>query len=521
MNRFHRRPQLAFLIVFTFLAIPPVGAVAATTGGPSLVFDPSAFTFKSLAVDGTTVTFRAYENIVCVKNPVDTRYETINIYIPTQYFEGKSVGSYNADTAPIFLPNSVGGYMPGPAGGPGMGRDGGANAALVALARGYVVAEPGARGRTNVDANGTYTGKAPAAIVDLKAAVRYLRFNDKVMPGNAEKIVSNGTSAGGALSALLGASGDNADYEPYLKALGAADTRDDIYAVSAYCPITNLDNADAAYEWLFNGINTYAQMSFQAPPSGADAAGMPVDAGTPPADGTADQGGPNGAGATQASLTPDQVMLSSLLKARFPAYLNSLGLKKSDGSALTVDANGNGSFRDYVKSFVIASAQKALKAGKDLTSLPWITIKSGVVKDINFDSYVAYATRMKTPPAFDAVDLSNPENQLFGTATTNALHFTQFGMDHTTNGGSLANSSIVKMMNAMNYIGTKGTTTAKYWRIRHGTADRDTSLAIPVMLATKLSNNGAAVDFAMPWAQPHSGDYDLDELFAWIAQVCK
>ena len=52
---------------------------------------------------------------------------------------------------------------------------------LVALSKGYVVASPGARGRTEL------TGKAPAAIVDLKAAVRYLKANDKVMPGDAEK----------------------------------------------------------------------------------------------------------------------------------------------------------------------------------------------------------------------------------------------------------------------------------------------------------------------------------------------
>jgi hypothetical protein len=62
---------------------------------------------------------------------------------------------------------------------------------------------------------------------------------------------------------------------------------------------------------------------------------------------------------------------------------------------------------------------------------------------------------------------------------------------------------------------------AKHWRIRDGTADRDTSLAIPIILATKLANSGCKVDFALPWARPHSGDYDLDELFAWMAQVCR
>ena len=128
------------------------------------------------------------------------------------------------------------------------------NAMLVALSKGYVVVSPGARGRTQKQ------GKAPAAIVDLKVAVRYLRFNDARMPGDAEKIISNGTSAGGALSVLLGASGNSADYEPYLKALGAADARDDIFAVSAYCPISILERADAAYEWQFNGVNDYQKI---------------------------------------------------------------------------------------------------------------------------------------------------------------------------------------------------------------------------------------------------------------------
>ena len=58
---------------------------------------------------------RAYENIVYVKNPVDVNYQTINIYIPEEYFKGQSIGKYNEKTAPLFFPNSVGGYMPGAA----------------------------------------------------------------------------------------------------------------------------------------------------------------------------------------------------------------------------------------------------------------------------------------------------------------------------------------------------------------------------------------------------------------------
>ena len=227
----------------------------------SINFDNNNYTVKTLTVNGQTIKYRAFEKIVYVKNPIDTKYEVMNFYVPEAYYEGKSIGTYNKDNAPIFFSNMVGGYMPAEPGTPGTDRSGlNPNAEFVALSKGYVVAEPGARGRTTQDANGKYTGKAPADIVDLKAAVRYLHFNDSVMPGDANKIISNGTSAGGALSALIGGSGNNTDYEPYLKEIGAANGKDDIFAVSAYCPITNLDHADMAYEWMFNGINNYKKL---------------------------------------------------------------------------------------------------------------------------------------------------------------------------------------------------------------------------------------------------------------------
>ena len=92
-------------------------------------------------------------------------------------------------------------------------------------------------------------GRAPALIVDMKAVIRYLRHNRDVIPGDVEKIITSGTSAGGALSALTGATGNCEDYEPFFKAICAADERDDIFAANCYCPIHNLDNADTAYEW--------------------------------------------------------------------------------------------------------------------------------------------------------------------------------------------------------------------------------------------------------------------------------
>ena len=80
-------------------------------------------------------------------------------------------------------------------------------------------------------------------MVDYKAAVRYLHFFADELPGDASKIITNGTSAGGALSSLMGSTGNHPDYEPYLQALGAADAGDNVFAASCYCPITNLEHA--------------------------------------------------------------------------------------------------------------------------------------------------------------------------------------------------------------------------------------------------------------------------------------
>lgn len=505
------------------LSVSLVPATDMTTKAYSLVFDPEAYTVQSATFDGKTFTYRAYEGIVYAQYPVDSKYESLNFYARTEFYDGKPVGGYSSDTAPIWFPNTIGGYMPGAADKPGAGRDGNPNSLVQALARGLVVATPGARGRSLKDSKGNYYGKAPAVIIDLKAAVRYLRFNDKLMPGNAERIVSNGTSAGGAVSALLGAAGNNADFAPYLKAIGAADARDDIFAVSAYCPITNLDNADAAYEWLLGGITqTKALPAIPMP-----APGMPAEGAAPGGDMAESAPVPGGAnpwGAPDSSsgvLSAAQMKLSAQLAAQFPAYLNRLKLKATDGRALLLDTKGSGSFKDYLKSLAIASAQVALESGTDFFPYPWVTIQNGVVMDLDWGQFIAFMGRKKSVPAFDGLEARSGENNLFGTEHDDNLHFTSFGAAHTAVKAGIADPKIVRMMNPMQYIGTRGTTTSAFWRIRHGTVDSDTSIAIPAILAVWLSNRGYSVDFALRWNVPHSGDYDLSENFDWIESISK
>ncbi len=111
------------------------------------------------------------------------------------------------------------------------------------------------------------------------------------------------------------------------------------------------------------------------------------------------------------------------------------------------------------------------------------------------------------------------KNQEFDDETKDKKHFTQYALKNSIVQGTMADSQIVRMMNPMYYIGKENVATSKHWRIRHGSKDKDTGLAVSVILTTLLENHGYTVDFALPWDKPHSGDYDLEELFAWIKQV--
>ncbi len=482
-------------------------AAAAATGCTStslkrspdpLLLDPSRYTPQTVEVNGQTLRVRAFENLPVVARPVEPQYQALNLYVPEAYFTGGRIGRFDARTAPIFLPNAVGGYMPAKPGtlnnamsGP-PGQVPGANASAVALSLGHVVAAPGARGRTLRAADGRWTGKAPAAIVDLKAAVRWLRHNADRLPGNVERIISNGTSAGGALSALLGASGNHPDYEADLRALGAAPGRDDIHAVSAYCPITNLARADEAYEWQFDGLREYRNVSM----SMLDFRVQRQE--------------------VVAQLTDAQLALSAEMRANFAAYVNSLKLQAADGAPLMLQADGRGSLRDHVAALLLASAQRALAAGQDVTAAPWLQMQGGQVIAVDFSAYARAVGRMKAQPAFDGFALETGENQLFGDSANDKRHFTAWSSRHSqVPGATMAEVATVKAMDAMQQLMDPRSTVAPHWRIRHGAADRDTSLAIPALLAAAARRRGGSVDLALPWARPHSGDYNLDELFAW------
>ncbi|MCZ9347612.1 hypothetical protein NGM37_58995, partial [Streptomyces sp. TRM76130] len=346
-TRLLRGVALAGSLALAAVAVPTSVAAAAPAAGrgqavdpqdSALDFDSADYTTISVTVDGSPMNVRWYKGVCYVANPVaaaaqqpggpgggttitDTAcgYQSMNVFVPESAFGDQRAPIYfavnNSGWKASYLRASVTA---------GTSYTSSTSNVGAALKAGYVFVDVANRSRGLVGADGSSPGKAPAAVVDAKAAVRYLRLNDAAMPGSAERIVINGTSGGGALVSILGASGNSAEYDPYLAEIGAAGIdakgrstlRDDVFAVNAYCPITDLGNADIAYEWLYNVL------------------------------GTRD--------ATGSNPSPEA---SAEIAAQFAAYEKSLGLRNPDGSRLTAE-----SVLATIEEEVVRSAETYLEA---------------------------------------------------------------------------------------------------------------------------------------------------------------
>jgi acetyl esterase/lipase len=485
----------------------------------TLDFDESRFTVETVTEDNITVVYRAFENISYVENPVDEETQKLSIYVPEAFYQGQKAGRYDDGSAPIVIPNTVGGYMPGFQERPGIDHKGLINIAFYALHHGCVVVSPGIRGRGSKDAAGNYAGCAPACVVDLKAVIRYLRHNRNKLPGDTDHIITSGTSAGGALSALAGVTGNHPDYEPYLEELGAARERDDIFAASCYCPITDLEHADMAYEWEFRNETEYHGIDVRFPAGGGRPARIPFTA----------------------QMTEEEKKWSEQLAASYPAYIRQTALVDEEGRSLTLDADGSGTFRDFIIRMIEKSAEEEIAFHKasariDRTvppeernkvkrtepeELPFLDIdQEGRVKLRDFGAFTAFRTRMKPAPAFDSPSLQAPENELFGSQNDPKRHFTAFSHARSKVSGQMADEGQIRRMNPLAYISDDKAVKAPHFRIRHGAADRDTSLAVSAVLALKLKEAGLDADFFYPWGITHAGDYDLEDWFAWLDAIC-
>ena len=602
-------------IATSIAALSAAGLMTACGGGDAadagaydsqLVFDKAKYTTITVTLDGVSTPVRWYREVCYVGKPmklaptqsagaVDNQacgYQNMNIFV-------READAAKQDNAILLNVNNSGwlaSYQGGKGGWNGTdpitsanytGADivnGGTyvstsdtNKVGAALARGFVYINMASRSRgavapAGVYDDGIYQGKSPAAIVDAKAAVRYLRLNDSLMPGNANRIVVNGTSGGGAQSTQLGATGDSADYLPYLKAAGAAGVdangrssiSDSVFAISAYCPIQDMGSADLAYEWMFNVLDTRKLVSAD------QKAGLIVDA--------------NGNELVRASNSDPTG--SAALMAKFITYQAGLGLKNDDGTALTADnmlaalqTEIKKAASAYVKSgkaFVAYNATGSAAANGVAGGSGTLSYKndfidvdaSGTVNSFNMSNYlkfVAKQARLKAVPGFDQIgqtpalaatptadttkagatiygNYSGGESNLFGTAAQVYSNFTEYAWNNN-NGGDAINAkqsdvglkntgntwannpqqayllNQYKMINALPYIGkTDGITTN--WRIRVGARDRDTSFTVAYNMSRALKADAKVkdVDFALHWDQGHAGNYDVLNAFTWIDQ---
>lgn len=515
-----------------------------TVGQYSLTFDNAAWQYD----EANDIYWQV--GVVYVANPASLDYETLGIYVPGAYLEATAngdgtytasvksdaqVGQFTAATAPYVLPVNTPGFNASQA--PTWLADGIASYTQA----GMIYLQPGIRGRDNTtDSQGQeVVGGAPWGVTDLKAAIRYVRYNKDVLPGDTDKIVSFGHSGGGAQSAILGASGDSTLYNPYLEALGAAmkdkegnPISDAPYGTMTWSPITSLDYADAAYEWnlgQFADSNTRAEGTF-----------------------------------TQA--------LSQDLAKEYANYINQLGLKH-EGQALTLTESSEGiytqgSYATYLEGVVNQSLNNFLAD----TSFPYTSDGAGPggsTESVTYETAQAYIdslnaetqwvtydaatntakissladfakyvkTASKSVPAFDALDRSLAENAVFGVAEANELHFdqlvarllknnqakyeslTDWNSQYVTDFESdLAKTDSLgktiaerqDLYNPMFYLtsaysGYQTSKPAPHWRIRSGLSQGDTALTVETNLALALENqaNGAvkSVDFATVWGQ--------------------
>lgn len=490
-------------------------------------------------------------------DPADEKYETLGIFVPAAYMNAKDNGDgtftctinnqaavkgYTADSAPIVIPVNTPGYsaMAAPT-------DYVTDSASYTDA-GFIYVAAGCRGR---DAG------APAGVTDLKAAIRYIRYNDGVIPGDVDRVFSFGMSGGGAQSALLGATGDSEDYEPYLTVIGAVSgVSDAVTGSMCWCPITELDYADEAYEWNL--------------------------------------------GNTRTDLTEKEQTLSDQMAEAFAKYINDLGLKDASGNTLALEESENGIYQagtyyEYLKGVVENSLNNFLEdttfpytietkkgpqgggrgqggkkpdvatpdtgngtpdfyamdgvdrnlstggvtlSGTYETAQDYIDALNADGTWVNYDSATNTATitsiadftnackrASKGIGAFDALDESQAENTLFGYGDGTTSHFdatlVDLLNDDETYGAAFTEAmektdsegkTVTERGNMYNplyylsayYDGYQKSTVAGYWRIRTGIAQSDTALTTEVNLALVLKNYGADVDFATIWGEGHT-----------------
>ncbi|QQO08712.1 subtype A tannase [Breznakiella homolactica] len=459
------------LILLGLLAFTLLIAACVSSNRTDKADDP----YSVLAFDNTSWHYDEEYNIywqigiVYCKTPEAVEYESLGIYVPGDYImsvsngdgtytcrinESAQVNGYTARTAPIILPINTAGYSGQYA--PTDYTDTGLKPFMDA---GFIYVFAGCRGRDNgygSDGTLTYNGGAPWGVTGLKAAVRYLRYNEAALPGNTECIFTLGHSGGGAQSALMGASGDSELYFPYLESIGAVMydrgvyVSDAVYGSKAWCPITGFDYADQGYEWMMGQyFNTYSRAddTWTSAFSGdlsesyaqyinrlglTDTSGRSLTLISSP-------GGIYSAGSYYDCLLSEieRSLNNFLADTEFPYTPGTVSFKTSAGlpgegsppagmnTAGGVQWSGSGGWGSGGASPETFPSAQAYIDSLNRDDV-WVVYK----KETNTAAITgvgAFAAHLKTPTnsvgAFDSLERTTAENFLFGDSAHNALHY--------------------------------------------------------------------------------------------------
>ena len=552
-----------------FAATSASGSSSSTSSAYSLEFDSTAWSY-----DATNDVYYQVGKVY-VTNPAATDYENLSIYVPGAYLTATAnsdgttytakinrkgtVGQYSGHTAPIVIPVNTPGYaQQAPA------TSYSYTSVSEYLEAGLIYVWPGLRGRNS--STSTRSDAAPWGVTDLKAAIRFLRYNRGVLPGSTDDIVLFGMSGGGAQDTVAGTSGDSPLFEPYLRTIGAAmedahgrPLSDAVAGVMAWCPITDLAEANLSYEW---NMGQFASTG------------------------------------TRASTTWSSAYSKDLAKA-WPKYLNRLGLRDEHGRRLqlTESASGTylaGSYYDHLIGVITTSLNNFLSdntfpytittqggppgSGQTGTSTTYETF-ADYIAYLNTDSaWVSYDATTNTATvsglegfvnsqknankpvgAFDGYSRGQGENSVFAMGLNAPSHFAPLTRDvikanETTYAtysdwssayGSAAYDSdfaqkdsvgkdILWRGDAYNplyflspaFDGYRRSQVAPHWRIRTGIMQGDTANTTEINVQLALLNYGIRdVDFATVWAMAHTmaertGDATAN-FISWVESVVK
>lgn len=421
-------------------------------------------------------------------------------------------------------------------------------------------------------------------------------------------------SGGGAQFALVGVTGNSPLYDPYLQQIGAIQgVSDAIYGSMAWCPITNLDSADEAYEWMM--------------------------------------------GVTRSGLSEEEQTISDALAEAFADYVNQAGIRDENGTVLTLEKSETGIYQDgNYYDYIVGVIEESLNNFLSDTQFPydvstssgndggpggmggfggpnggeggdrgfrgmdgndnkggfgdpggngdmggftgpgnidsidenrsyeekdnitrnetsneitlsgtyetvndyidalnangtWVTYDavSNTVSITGIEDFVkAFKGASKNLGAFDQLDAGQGENVLFGYGDGAGAHFdamlsgildelnNEYAPDFTadlqkTDSAGYTVGQRLNMYSPLYYLleseeGYGTSTPAKYWRIRSGIAQSDTSLTTEVNLALALQNYDGveSVDFAAVWGQQHvkaerTGN-STENFISWVAE---